>query len=197
MSRRSRGRAAARIEVHAAESAGSLCLECGLCCDGTVFSYMTVQADEQEYVESLGLSTIADGDRFLSPQPCPAFQDSCCSLYTVGRPMACGAYECGLLWGLRNEERSRDECVAVILLVRAVARELEDLMEIAPGSFHRRAVATYIAEHSPQDDPDTNADFLLAFHRLADLGMQHFGYPIEPEEERALAAAEAIIDAPA
>ena len=174
-----------------------MCLECGLCCDGTVFGYMTIQADEHEFVESLGLSTTRDGDRLFSPQPCPAFREGCCSLYTVGRPMACGAYECGLLWGLRNEQRSRDECVAIIGLVRAIAHELEDVMEIAPGTFHRRAIGTYIAQHAPQDDPDANANFLVPFHRLVSLGTKYFGYPIEPEEVSAIAAAEAIVNAPA
>ncbi|HEX3455452.1 MAG TPA: hypothetical protein VHS03_12565, partial [Gaiellaceae bacterium] len=58
-----------RTEATVDPSPGSLCLECGLCCDGTVFAAMTIQADEREYVESLGLTTTPDGDRFVSPQP--------------------------------------------------------------------------------------------------------------------------------
>lgn len=170
----------------------SLCLECGLCCDGTVFAAMTIQADEREYVESLGLTTTPDGDRFVSPQPCPAFRDGCCSLYTIGRPMACGAYSCRLLYEHEHDTRARDECLVVVRDVRRVAADVERAMGLDEGTFTRAAVARYVEEHAPDQHPETHRDFLVAFHRLAALGVEYFGYPIEPGEERAFAAGAAM-----
>lgn len=173
-------------------SPGSLCLECGLCCDGTVFAAMTIQADEREYVESLGLTTTPDGDRFVSPQPCPAFRGGCCSLYTTGRPLACGAYACQLLYARRRDTLSHDDCLAVIAEVRHVAREVERTMGLDVGTFTRAAISDYVEQHVPDEDPAEHREFLVAFTRLAGLGLEYFGYPVEPGEERAIAAGEAI-----
>ena len=172
----------------------SLCLECGLCCDGTVFAAMTIQADEREYVESLGLSTTPDGDRFVAPQPCPAFQGGCCSLYTIGRPMACGAYSCRLLYGYEHDTLTRDECMLVIDEVRGVATDVGRAMGLRDGTFTRASVADYVASHAPELHPEERRDFLVAFARLARLGVEHFGYPVEPGEERAVAAGDAIVE---
>jgi uncharacterized protein len=170
----------------------SLCLECGLCCDGTVFAAMTIEADERDYVESLGLTTTPDGDRFLSPQPCPAFRDGCCSLYTTGRPLACGWYSCQLLYARRQGTLGHDDCLAVIEEVRGVAREVERSMGLREGTFTRASITDYVDEHAPDEHPAEHREFLLAFVRLAGLGVEYFGYPIEPGEERAIAAGEAI-----
>lgn len=170
----------------------SLCLECGLCCDGTVFAAMSIEADERDYVESLGLTTTPDGDRFVSPQPCPGFQDGCCSLYTIGRPHACGWYSCQLLYARRHGTMSHDDCLAVVAEVRGVAGEVERAVGLPDGAFTRAAVTDYVEEHAPDADPAQHRDFLLAFTRLAALGVDWFGYPVEPGEERAIAAGEAI-----
>ena len=181
-----------RSEATVDPSGASLCLECGLCCDGTVFAAMTIQADERDYVESLGLTTTPDGDRFVSPQPCPAFQGGCCSLYEIGRPLACGAYSCQLLYARRHGTRSHEDCLEVIAEVRDVAREVERAMGLDDGTFTRAAITDYVDEHAPDEDPAEHREFLVAFTRLAGLGLEYFGYPIEPGEERAIAAGEAI-----
>jgi len=181
-----------RTEAIVEPSPESLCLECGLCCDGTVFAAMTIQADERDYVVSLGLTTTPDGDRFVSPQPCPAFQGGCCSLYTTGRPLACGAYSCQLLSARRRDTRSHDDCLAVVAEVRGVAHDVEQAMGLDAGTFTRAAITDYVEEHSPDEHPAEHREFLGAFTRLAGLGLQYFGYPIEPGEERAIAAGEAI-----
>ena len=185
------------LETPEEPSDGSLCLECGLCCDGTVFAAMTIQADERDYVESLGLTTTPDGDRFLSPQPCPAFQGGCCSLYTIGRPLACGWYSCQLLYARRNDTLSHDDCLAVIAEVRGVAGEVEAAMGLDVGTFSRARITDYVEEHAPDEHPAEQRNFLLAFTRLARLGTDYFGYPIEPGEERAIAAGEALAAAEA
>jgi uncharacterized protein len=181
-----------RTEATVDPSGSSLCLECGLCCDGTVFAAMTIQADERDYVESLGLTTTPDGDRFLSPQPCPAFRDGCCSLYTTGRPLACSAYSCQLLYARRHDTLSHEDCLAVIAEVRHVAREVERAMGLDVDTFTRAAITDYVEEHAPDEDPEEHREFLVAFTRLAGMGLEYFGYPIEPGEERAITAGEAL-----
>src|SRR6516164_4862180 len=90
-------RAPKRIPVRAIDGS-ELCLQCGLCCDGTVFHHGRLDDGEQDFVESLGLPVEPKpgGGHALS-LPCPAFLDGCCSRYTEPRPAICGDYRCGLL----------------------------------------------------------------------------------------------------
>jgi hypothetical protein len=113
-------------------------------------------------------------------------------LYTTGRPLACGAYSCQLLFARRDATLSHEDCLAVIAEVRDVAREVEGAMGLDVGTFTRAAITDYVEKHAPDEDPVAHREFLVAFTRLAGLGLEYFGYPVEPGEERAIAAGEAI-----
>src|SRR4051812_7038039 len=86
--RRRRRADVTHFPVGAAPEGSELCLQCGLCCDGTMFSEVGVRPYEREYVVSLGLPVEPglDGSGITVFQPCPAFVGGCCSLYEVGRP---------------------------------------------------------------------------------------------------------------
>src|SRR5262245_65319934 len=120
MARRGKSRPK-RIPVDGSE----LCLQCGLCCDGTLFTNITLKPSEHAYAQSLGLAVNTTPDGGLgAPQPCSAFVDGCCSLYAVGRPAACGSYRCELLKAYAAGTRNLDEVLPVVHLVRSLAREL-------------------------------------------------------------------------
>src|SRR5262245_66177806 len=76
-----------QLPIRAARDGSELCLQCGLCCDGIMFSEISVRPHERDYVESLGLPVDVglDGSGVTVFQPCPAFTEGCCSLYEVGR----------------------------------------------------------------------------------------------------------------
>src|SRR5262245_49322308 len=112
-----------RIPVRPAVDGSELCLQCGLCCDGTIFTDVPLNDGEEDYVESLGLEVLATGDggsKWLLP--CPKLVDGCCSLYTIGRPAMCGSYRCVLLKDYLAGTRRLDEALPVVHLVRALAR---------------------------------------------------------------------------
>ena len=64
-----------------------LCLDCGLCCDGTLFSSVDVAPGEAE-----GLPVVAEGRKLKVLQPCPA-HDGRCSVY-ADRPRSCREFSC-------------------------------------------------------------------------------------------------------
>ena len=183
----------------AAIDGAELCQQCGLCCDGTLFSNIVLQAEEREYVESLGLEVFSDDDgKTWAPEPCPAFVDGCCSLYQIGRPKTCMTYECGLLKGYALGQAVLDDCMAVVRLVWSLARTLELEIGLPVGGYNRRAMQQFLEEFRPFENPERYGRLLVAWYRLDVLGNKYFSYMPRPVEVAAAAAGEALAaDAPA
>jgi hypothetical protein len=181
-----------RIPVQAERDGSELCLQCGLCCDGTLFTNAVLKDGEQDYTESLGMvvETNPDGTRGNAMLPCPLFLDGCCSVYTIPRPSICGAYRCELLKAYVAGSKTMDEVLPVVHLVRSLARELEVEMGLPAGGYTRRKLQAYLNEIEPwavASDTFTasleHVHFLVAFSRMGLLGVKYFNYqPIAVEE---------------
>lgn len=104
----------------AAEISSSLCRECGLCCDGSLFErvFLGEEDDAKRLSELLPLR--ADGDRMFFLQPCAAWRGSCCAIY-ADRPGVCRRFRCELLKGV---ESGKVEPAAAIGTVAATKRYL-------------------------------------------------------------------------
>src|SRR4051794_33883927 len=73
-----------------ADEETSICVGCGLCCDGTLFSHLGV-VDESDLglpLQALGVSLIVEADPPVFALPCPAFDGCACSIYGLHRPSA-------------------------------------------------------------------------------------------------------------
>jgi Fe-S-cluster containining protein len=119
------------------ESAGRLCLECGLCCDGTLFADVELKGRaEAVAVESLGLEVEEEDGRELLIQPCRALDGTMCSIYRH-RPECCRTFECGLLMGLQRGKLQFDDAMAVVTQVKELsfAGEIRAACEIIEERF--------------------------------------------------------------
>lgn len=77
----------------------SICIGCGLCCDGTLLSHLAV-ADASDLgapLQLLGVEVITASDPPAFELPCLAVVDGTCTVFHQHRPRACGQYECRLL----------------------------------------------------------------------------------------------------
>lgn len=74
----------------------SLCLACGMCCDGTLHAHVVVEPNEIARVSALGLKVEAQGDSLGFRQPCPLYRGPQCSIY-ANHPATCRTYQCKLL----------------------------------------------------------------------------------------------------
>lgn len=124
----------------------SVCVGCGLCCDGTLFSHLGVM-DESDLglpLRALGVSIIAEADPPVFALPCPAFDGWCCTVHSLHRPAACGWFECDLSTAVAAGEVSREEAGSVI----AATRALRDRVRAgeAPESELRAAVARHFRQ---------------------------------------------------
>jgi hypothetical protein len=86
------------------ESIESICIGCGLCCDGTVVSHLAVR-DESDLgapLLALGVEIIAAADPPVFELPCPALCDGVCTIHSLHRPSACAQFECTLSRSVLN-----------------------------------------------------------------------------------------------
>lgn len=149
----------------------SLCLSCGMCCDGSMFQVVKLFEGEADRLEGrLELST----DRVHALQPCIALKsDKCCKVYE-DRPKICRAYRCLALSGLESGamtpaeaqglvdevlERRRalatamglDDVHAAIALARKQRDDgsIRDEVKAALSSFHRAVLILQLAPDDP------------------------------------------------
>ena len=95
----------------------TLCLACGLCCNGVLFADVRPEPGDP--------SPLFAGRRRV-PQPCPAFQagDCACAIYAE-RPVRCRQFECLQLQGGRAGETTVAQALKKIRRARQLARKLE------------------------------------------------------------------------
>jgi Fe-S-cluster containining protein len=94
----------------------SICIGCGLCCDGTVVTHLAVR-DESDLgapLRGLGVEIIAAADPPVFALPCPAVNEGICTIHALHRPSACSQFECSLSQGVIDEAVTPDEARLLI-----------------------------------------------------------------------------------
>ncbi len=105
----------------------SLCLECGFCCDGSMFGDAALQEGEAERLgERVRVS--AERDRLL--QPCVALGPAGCGVY-ADRPHACRAYRCVVLGQLEEGQLSEEDARGALAELKARRNAVALVMGLA------------------------------------------------------------------
>ena len=95
-------------------SAQSLCLDCGFCCDGTIFSEVSLKPEDKvARLAASGIHVLLDRDPRVFKQPCAAHKNCACTVY-ADRPHSCRSYQCELLKRFKANEVSMDETLRII-----------------------------------------------------------------------------------
>ncbi|MBO0948193.1 hypothetical protein [Fibrella forsythiae] len=136
-----------------------ICVQCGFCCDGTLFSHATLQPGErvnlppkleQHYVQ------YDTGDYFK--QPCAYFA-GCCTIYDQPRLHICSSFRCQLL---RNVEAQTMLPSQAVQTVRDMVQLRANIYQLYRQIFGQGAPADFIslrdtvaevAQALPADDP--------------------------------------------
>jgi Fe-S-cluster containining protein len=94
---------------------GNICIECGLCCDGTIFDHAPLETrDDLIPLRAAGVAFDQDLTQFSLP--CAALEAQCCSVYE-SRPSICRAYRCALLKRVESGETDDDSARDIIATV--------------------------------------------------------------------------------
>src|SRR5947208_1703191 len=104
----------------------SLCLECGLCCNGVIFADVQLQPDDDaRKLQLLGLTLFPNRKSKIEnrkfKQPCSAFDGCRCRIYS-DRPGYCRAFECLLL---KNVNAGRLDAAAALRVIRTARKRVE------------------------------------------------------------------------
>lgn len=121
-----------------------LCLDCGMCCDGTLFECVEVEPAEQPAFVQVSLIRV--GDKVAVPLPCAKHQGRRCAVYDA-RPSRCVKFTCGLYDGVAAGARSVEEAQARIAEARRLFAVIETLLAWSPESFSTTRFRTWAADY--------------------------------------------------
>lgn len=126
------------------DAASALCRTCGLCCDGTIFDYVPITADESvRLLHRLPVIGDRNGRGLHIEQRCVALGVRGCDVY-VDRPRSCARFRCKLLRRVEAGETPLADALATIETILAPVMRLDDLL---PRGKSIRARRHLLAEH--------------------------------------------------
>ena len=109
----------------------NLCLSCGLCCDGTLYTHAPVGAAEPvEAFRAVGVRITPDRDgkgRYEIPLPCLRFENGRCRTYGC-RPAICSSYRCRPLRRVEAGKMALHEAQGIVQLARERRRRFRRLL---------------------------------------------------------------------
>jgi Fe-S-cluster containining protein len=152
----------------------SICVGCGMCCDGTMYRRVAVEAgDRIDLLETSGFVFVTTDHTTSFRQPCSAFGAGCCSVYDV-RPSVCRQYRCLLLRRHDAGEVSREDALALIVRttdlrdrVRAgLTAHVDPKEPEALEGLYRLMTAKFDAEPDPAAARRHHAELLLTVAAL-------------------------------
>jgi len=145
----------------------TLCLQCGLCCNGVLFGDVRPEAGDR--------SPLFAGGRSRVNQPCPALNAAtcACAIYTE-RPARCRKFECKQLIAVSAGEISAEAALRKIRATKKLAGKVEWLLgelgfnDTALPLNRRFKCCQRAAETGklPAENFDTLAELQLAVHEL-------------------------------
>jgi hypothetical protein len=110
----------------------NLCVECGLCCDGSLFADVELANDRESILmESAGAVVDEDEDAQLLAQPCSALRGKRCSIYKQ-RPQCCRTFECLLLKRVQRGEISFADAREQIRFTLELKASIESFISLSP-----------------------------------------------------------------
>ena len=122
---------------HQAHQAGqSLCVACGLCCDGTLFGQTNLSAEDDTAVLSAhGVGIASNLAKPALVQPCTAYRNCACTIY-VDRPRSCRQFRCALLRHFKENKISRGDALDVIRNAITLRDDVKRQMPAVFGEDH-------------------------------------------------------------
>lgn len=107
--------------------ASQLCTACGMCCDGTLFSFVALSSEEARVLKIEGHPVSPEPHFLKLPQRCSALEGTTCTIYDH-RPFVCRKFTCLLSRALTDKELPLDEALGVVRDAREKLDRLEGLL---------------------------------------------------------------------
>lgn len=158
----------------------SLCVQCGLCCDGTIFERARVfPEDDLTQLEINGFILLTAAERRGFALPCHHQQGRVCAVYQQWRPTVCHTFRCRLLRRFEAGELTWEEAHArierTVALADQIRAQLPSQRDHKRTSLKQRMADWQQAQTAAGVDVQrTFARLLLDFASLQHILDQHF-----------------------
>jgi len=161
----------------------NICLECGICCTGTLIGFVELQREELPRLREFMDIEEAHGNGFFL-QPCNKYCDGC-TVYSK-RPKQCASFKCGLLKSVEQKELDFNTAVEIVNLAKekriAIEKNLETLqIELRSPSFYFKMVELKKWFLKNKEDSSQNQNYLelkTDLQQLDDLISNEFGVSV-------------------
>ena len=125
-----------------------MCIGCGLCCNGALFTDARAEPDEVPRLKALGLEVEqARGERLQFRLPCPHHDDGRCGIY-ADRFLKCRTFRCALLRRLDRGEVGLGEAQSIVGQAKTM---LARVAELDPAAAEFRVRAEQRAGQAPAE----------------------------------------------
>lgn len=122
-------------KISTALDASQLCQECGLCCTGLLFEYVSFSDQELKNVKLGSYKTKESGKRSL-PHPCQFLDGTTCGIY-IDRPSRCRSYACISRQQVLNGEKGLEEGRARVTDIQHLLDQLVPISKQVSGDDFR------------------------------------------------------------
>jgi Fe-S-cluster containining protein len=110
-----------------------LCEGCGMCCNGTLFNYVTLVPDDlPKLAKYPQLKLIVRNEQETFDEGCVLHTGTGCGAYE-DRPDTCKRYVCNVLRGVQREELTEEEAVLIIKEGKALVEIVKEYVAFEPG----------------------------------------------------------------
>jgi len=151
------------IEYSRASEATELCLSCGLCCTGYLFSWVRLKATELTPLEKLGLNVIRNDPRQRGfTQPCPMWNGQCTIYQSHDYPRGCDSYKCKLLRELLDEGILLSKALKIVKQTKAEIKAVEELLPPSTQDSFRERLIAHLEQENTDDEFQLKAKELLS-----------------------------------
>lgn len=151
-------------------SVSSLCQACGLCCNGTLFAYVTLSPDEAQALidRDVAVGMRKDG-HYRLPQRCSALDGTRCTVYEA-RPHGCRAYVCQLATALEQNEVGLEDAMKTVQDAHRLLAALQ--AELPPGEA--TSAVHHVRRSLAGEEPALSDAAQHAWERAREFLRRHF-----------------------
>jgi len=121
----------------APETEQGICIECGFCCDGTLFRTATLIPGERGNLpELIEANSFEEEGKEYFRLPCRYFSGKC-TIYLDKKAFVCSAYRCLLLKRLSDADISPEEALRIVAEAKDLCEEATDIFKTLTGRSGR------------------------------------------------------------
>ncbi len=138
------------------ENEQEICVTCGFCCDGTLFSTATLKPGEKGNLpEKMEEAYGKNGEYEFFKLPCAYFCEKC-TIYDQKKANVCSSFRCKLLKDVAKNEVSQEQALGIVENAMQMRQEVFKLYAAifhVAHAPHFRQILTSIGDKEEANDP--------------------------------------------